>query len=109
MEGGVVYEWKPEDYLYQEPKGSNKYCLPFEIISERVMLGAPFMKNHDILFDKNKQEIHFVRSNCSKSFSKDSSIKNESMSNKDSSINNTTNIQPPIPLHTSRKIHEIQG
>ena len=67
MEKGVIYEWKGEDYLFEDPKGSNRYCLPFEIINSRVMLGAVFMKNHDILFDKNKKEIHFVRANCTPS------------------------------------------
>lgn len=64
----VTIEWTADGYLYIDPSrgNTNNYSIAFEAYptGNRIYLSGPFMKNYDILFDKNKQEIHFTRSNC---------------------------------------------
>jgi hypothetical protein len=62
---GLPYELRGEDYLYDQYPGSNKFCVGIEVFSDRTILGGTFMRNHDILFDKEKGILGFVRSNCS--------------------------------------------
>lgn len=59
-DGSVNIEWKAEGYLYNDPdsRNSNMYSFAFESYStSKVFLGGPFMKNYDILFDKNANII----------------------------------------------------
>lgn len=58
---------KPQSYFYNEPdkKNPNLYSFAFEVYSkDKVYLGGPFFKNYDILFDKNKNQVHFTPSKC---------------------------------------------
>lgn len=51
----------PRDYLYLEDKN---YCLGFSVLSDRIILGGLFMRNYDILFDRENRVVQMVRSNC---------------------------------------------
>jgi len=63
--GKGIYEWKGEDYLYQKPGSSKMYCMGLSRYDRETILGGTFMKNHDILFDKQNKRIGFIRANCS--------------------------------------------
>jgi len=58
------YEWRAQDFLYQEASGSRWFCLGLEVFEDRTILGGTFMKNHDIIFDKREKRIGFIRANC---------------------------------------------
>ncbi|KAL4504448.1 hypothetical protein ABPG72_009894 [Tetrahymena utriculariae] len=66
--GENVIEWKAHGYLYIDPDNNNPnlFQFAFEIHPSvsKVYLGGPFFKNYDILFDKNKNEVHFTPSSC---------------------------------------------
>ncbi|EGR27703.1 plasmepsin 5, putative [Ichthyophthirius multifiliis] len=67
FENGQVIVWKPSAYLYIDRKNGykNLYQFGFEAYeSGKLYLGGPFMKNYDILFDRDNQEIHFTASKC---------------------------------------------
>ena len=50
MDNNYIYEWTPHDYMERLEQG--KFCLPWLEIHDRVILGGIWMKNHDILFDR---------------------------------------------------------
>jgi len=64
QDGDAEYEWRPEDYMYQK-EDLPEYCIGLARYDRETILGATFMKNHDVLFDKSNKRIGFVRSNCS--------------------------------------------
>jgi Xylanase inhibitor C-terminal len=51
----------PRDYIYKE---GNNYCLGFSVLSSRIILGGLFMRNYDILFDRDNKVVKMTRSNC---------------------------------------------
>ena len=55
----------PEDYLYQY-ENSDLYC-PGIISLKDLILGAIFMQNYDITFDKINKKLAITRANCSQS------------------------------------------
>lgn len=55
--------WFPEDYLYRV-KGTHYYCVGIEPLRD-VILGAIFVKNYDILVNKDDRSVTFTRANCS--------------------------------------------
>lgn len=57
----VVIPVYPRDYFF---KDEHKYCLGFDYVDDRIILGAGFMKNHDIQFDRVESKITIVRSEC---------------------------------------------
>lgn len=68
MDGGYKYLWEPKDYLFiDDPNQMDVYCLPLYQLSGRVILGGVWMKNHDILFDRQSRTIGIVKSLCSPS------------------------------------------
>ena len=62
LDGDYDYNWKPQDYLYEE---NAQLCLPFYALSGRTILGAIWMKNHDIIFDRDNNKVGFAESDCS--------------------------------------------
>lgn len=38
------------------------------LASDRVILGANFLRNHDVLFDRQHDKIAFVKANCTKDY-----------------------------------------
>jgi len=62
-ESEAEYEWRAEDYLYKE-EDNERYCLGLARYERETILGGTFMKNHDVLFDKDNKRLGFVRANC---------------------------------------------
>ncbi|EAR96391.3 eukaryotic aspartyl protease (macronuclear) [Tetrahymena thermophila SB210] len=66
--GDNIIEWKAHGYLYIDPDNNNPNLFQFAFETHpsvsKVYLGGPFFKNYDILFDKNKGEVHFTPSSC---------------------------------------------
>lgn len=60
---GKTVAWFPEDYLYRI-NGTKYYCVGIEPLRD-VIFGAIFMKNYDVLFNKDKRSVSFTRANCS--------------------------------------------
>lgn len=54
------YVWTPQDYFH---KIGNYITIPV-VSSDVFLLGAPFMKNHEITFDYSARRISFERANC---------------------------------------------
>jgi hypothetical protein len=73
LEQDYDYRWKPQDYLYYDNfvEGINKLCLPFYEISSRTILGAIWMKGHDVIFDRENSKIGFAESDCSYEYGED--------------------------------------
>lgn len=55
--------WHPEDYLFHA-KNTNYYCVGVQPLRD-VIIGAIFMRNYDIFFDKTTRTVSLVRANCS--------------------------------------------
>lgn len=55
------YKWFPQDYLYVE--GEN-FCIAFDYLEGRIILGGVFMRHYDIFFNKHKETVSFARSKC---------------------------------------------
>ena len=63
------YEWESKSYIIENKNDDNQIilCLGIkELIDKenRLILGANFMLNHEIIFDKQHQRIAFVNSDC---------------------------------------------
>ncbi|EGR34083.1 hypothetical protein IMG5_024540 [Ichthyophthirius multifiliis] len=68
FENNVKIKLGGESYLFVHPdeKNRNLYQFAFYGVSEdKTYLGGPFMKNYDILFDRQNKKLHFTESNCS--------------------------------------------
>jgi hypothetical protein len=61
----VEWAWHPQDYMVAAIGSSNHYCIGVKALKD-IILGAIFMRNYDIHFDKIKKRVSFVRSNCGK-------------------------------------------
>ena len=68
LPNSTVYTWKPIDYYYYYIQGDiRKACLGFKSYDEdNIIFGSNFMHGKDIIFDRNKKIIGFVKSDCSK-------------------------------------------
>lgn len=58
------YRWYPSDYLIKNGD-LDQYCVGIKPLKDMI-LGAVFMRNYDILFDKTRKLIGFARSDCKK-------------------------------------------
>ena len=65
---GFQYSWNPTDYYYETLNNNKLYaCLGFNIDnSQKITLGVNFIHGYDVIFDRQHQEIGFVRSDCSR-------------------------------------------
>ena len=63
-----LYIWKPINYYYYYFKNdTRKACLGFnKHKSENIILGTNFIHGHDIIFDRSKKRLGFVRADCSR-------------------------------------------
>lgn len=59
----VPYKWYPQDYLVQPLDSALHYCIGVKSLSHTI-LGALFMRNYDIFFDRTEKRIGFRRANC---------------------------------------------
>lgn len=60
--GNRPYRWYPSDYLIKNGD-LDQYCVGIKPLKDMI-LGAVFMRNYDILFDKTRRLIGFARSDC---------------------------------------------
>lgn len=65
FEGGAVVKWFPQDYFVGGPENEGYKCIGIKVLKDMI-LGALFMRNYDVSFEKNSKSITFVRSNCGK-------------------------------------------
>lgn len=63
FEGDMKYRWYPYDYLIKNGD-LDQYCVGIKALKDMI-LGAVFMRNYDVLFDKSRKLIGFARSDCS--------------------------------------------
>ena len=65
---GFSYNWLPIDYYYEYKSNEQLHaCLGFNIDTvSKITLGANFIHNYDVIFDRYHQKIGFVRSDCSR-------------------------------------------
>ncbi len=60
----IEVEMPPDAYMVKTSDGSYQMAIFFDEKSGGGVLGANFMKNHDILFDKENSRIGFAKANC---------------------------------------------
>lgn len=61
---GVEYKWYPqEQFVDPLEKDDKSICYGMKSLTN-VILGAVFMRNYDIYFDRTNKRIAFSRSNC---------------------------------------------
>lgn len=65
--GGQIVNWYPEDYLVKKDTDKHPYYCPGVKRLSNVILGATFMRNYDIYFNKVEKTITFTRANCGNS------------------------------------------
>lgn len=61
--GNIPYKWHPQDYLVLPLDSNTHYCIGVKTLSHTI-LGAIFMRNYDIYFDRTNKKISFTRANC---------------------------------------------
>ena len=77
-----IYVWKPKNYFYENNTNVNNQinvCLTFRELNNsnnnidtgnsKIILGTDFIQDYEIVFDKNKQKIAFINTECDKLFS----------------------------------------
>lgn len=62
FEPAAVVTFYPRDYFSAQP--DSKYCLAFDYLGGRIILGGIFFRNFDIQFDRSSSIVSFVRSEC---------------------------------------------
>lgn len=63
--GGETIKWYPQDYFVASGSSKSYQCIGIKVLKDMI-LGALFMRNYDISFEKNGKKITFVRANCGK-------------------------------------------
>ena len=91
---GHEYVWTPYQYSYDY--GNNKIgaCLGFEGESaSKITLGATFMQDHDVIFDRQNQKIGFAIADCNRGSIENNNKKSKILKNndKEKKINNFKN------------------
>ena len=59
----IPYKWHPQDYMILPLDSNVHYCIGVKTLSHTI-LGALFMRNYDIYFDRTAKQIGFKRANC---------------------------------------------
>lgn len=62
FEPNAIVTLYPRDYIFEQEDG--KQCISFEELDDRIILGATFMRNHDILFDQVAGTVSIIRAQC---------------------------------------------
>ncbi len=79
------YIWEPRDYYFDNSHSNIiQICLGFSYGS-KFTLGSTWMRNHDIIFDRENLKVGFARANCSYINLKDRN--DEKIYNNNSNIN----------------------
>lgn len=61
---GAEVEWGPESYLHRRAK-SNTWCLAVDDnMSRTSIFGMSFLKGQDVIFDRERDLVGFVRASC---------------------------------------------
>lgn len=61
---GAIVEWGPESYLHRRAK-TNTWCLAVDDnLSRTSILGMSFLKGQDVIFDRERDLVGFVRAAC---------------------------------------------
>lgn len=90
--GNKPYRWYPSDYLIKNGD-LDQYCVGIKPLKDMI-LGAVFMRNYDILFDKTRKLIGFARSDCN------------GTGDIDYYDQNGDDILKKVPVHISKPIKE---
>lgn len=61
--GGKDWAWLPENYLLPALDSLKELCVGVKQLKNAI-LGAVFMRNYDVLFDREKRTISFTKSKC---------------------------------------------
>ena len=103
--GESEYIWKPINYYYYHiGNNERKACLGFDYHSStKIILGANFIHNHDIIFDRAKQKLGFVPSDCSRG----DLIMNKWFNNNKTETENTIEIDKNISKTINKTVNKI--
>lgn len=63
--GDATIKWYPQDYFVATPDNKGYYCIGIKVLKDMI-LGALFMRNYDVSYEKAGKKITFMRSNCGK-------------------------------------------
>jgi len=58
-----VFEWKPINYLMQQPKARNKFCIGIEE-NEKNKLGSNFLQDYQFSFNLNSKSFIYSPADC---------------------------------------------
>lgn len=102
--------WYPEDYLVKREEVEGVYYCPGMKKSDSVVLGATFMRNYDINFNKAEKSVTFVRSNCGETeefISNDSNLADRNLrDNKNKNVSALNLIGPGESVLTDRNLEK---
>ena len=80
------YIWEPRDYYFDNSYNNViQLCLGFSY-GGKFTLGSTWMRNHDIIFDRENLKVGFAKANCS--YINNNSRNDEKIYNNNSNINN---------------------
>ena len=64
--GNAAIKWLPQDYFVKMADNNAYLCIGIKTLKDMI-LGALFMRNYDVSFEKSGKKIMFTRSSCGKS------------------------------------------
>lgn len=64
--GNAAIKWLPQDYFVKMADNNAYLCIGIKMLKDMI-LGALFMRNYDVSFEKFGKKITFTRSSCGKS------------------------------------------
>lgn len=66
MQGGQAWPWFAQDFLVPALDSPDLFCVGVKPL-KNLVLGAVFMRNFDIFFDRQKKRVGFARAKCGES------------------------------------------
>lgn len=60
---GETWEWFAQDYLVPSIDNENEMCIAVKSYHLNI-LGAVFMRNYNVIFDRDAKKVHFARASC---------------------------------------------
>ena len=60
---GQTWEWFAQDYLVPSIDNENEMCIAVKTFRLNI-LGAVFMRNYNVIFDRDAKKVHFARASC---------------------------------------------
>ena len=110
--------WKPKNYFYKYKTIYNeheiKLCFSFKELSNsdsdnKIILGTDFMIEHEIIFDKNTQQIAFINTNCDSLLNEDNVLENYNITSNSSLIKDNNNVNDNIDDSEEEKEKEKEN